>query len=318
MQSDGTAIMKKLNYFDLHCDTLTKLYDKGETLSNSTCMLKKSDNTIFEKCAQVFAVFSKKELGNEDCFRRFFEAVDYFKENEGDFCKGKKELEYCAENSEFCKILSVEDLRLTDCDEKKLLSLTDYGVKLVTPLWAGETCVGGSFDTDVGLSEKGRALVEKCFTEKLIVDVSHASRKSTDEMLEIAQKHGGKVLASHSNSFSVCRHPRNLTDSEAIRIKELGGIVGINVVPAHLSYDTPTSDDVVKHIFHFLELIGEDSISLGCDFDGIRETPSDLTCRADLINLAENLKNHGMNELLLNKIFYLNAYNYFLKNIKEN
>ncbi len=315
MQSDGTPIMKKLNYFDLHCDTLTRLYDKGETLSNSTCMLKESDSVLFEKCAQVFAVFSKKELGNEDCFRRFFSAVDYFKRNEGDFCKNKKELELCAENSEFCKILSVEDLRLTDCDEKKLFPLIDCGVKLVTPLWAGETCVGGSFDTDVGLSEKGSALIEKCFAEKLIVDVSHASRKSTDEILKIARKYGGKVIASHSCSFSVCRHPRNLTDSEATQIKELGGIVGINVVPAHLSGEAPTSDDVVKHIFRFLELIGEDSVSLGCDFDGIKETPSDITCRADLVNLAENLKNHGIDDSLLNKIFYQNAYNYFLKNI---
>lgn len=308
---------KSLDYFDLHCDTLTCLYDKQETLSNSTCMLKKSDECFFGKCAQVFAVFSKKGLSDEDCYRRFFNVLDYFKTNEGDFCTKSLELKKLAKMNLPIKLLSVEDLRLTCGSKERLYSLLNCGVKIVTPLWSGVTCIGGSFNTDEGLTKQGAELIKTCFEEGITVDISHASRKSTSEILVLAETCGGNVIASHSNSYSVFPHPRNITDNEALRIKNSGGIIGVSAVPCHLTNGLASTEDIVKHILHLLETVGDDSVSLGCDFDGISDTPYDLTCRTDIIKLADSLKSHGIDSKLQSKIFFKNAFNYFTSNLKE-
>lgn len=306
----------KLNYFDLHCDTLTELYDRGETLSDTTCMVTEASISSFGKYAQVFAVFSKHELDDKACYQRFFDAVDCFEKNEGSFCKSKAELQHSIDSSLPARILSVEDLRLTSCESEKLTSLFERGVRLVTPLWSGVTCIGGSFDTDEGLTEKGKTVIEQCLDSGIICDVSHASTKSTDEILTLAEKKGGGVIASHSNSFEVYAHPRNLTDREAVRIKQLGGIVGVSIVPYHLTDGAAKCEDIIRHICHFLDIIGEDALALGCDFDGIEITPTDIRNQSEIYRLVNEMEQVGINRGLREKIFFDNAYNFFIKNMK--
>lgn len=308
---------QKLDYFDLHADTLTELYDRGEDLDRTTCMISRSSINDFGRYAQIFAVFSRHDLSDEACYERFGDVVSGFEQTEDSFCLNANDIKEKLESGKCAGILSIEDARLTSCSENKLVSLYNRGVRIVTPLWSGTTCIGGSFDTSEGLTEGGAQIIKKCLSLGIICDISHASRKSTDEILTIAEGFKSPVIASHSNSFKLCAHPRNLTDLEAERVALSGGIIGVSLVPYHLTESgKASSDDVADHILHFIDVVGEDRVVLGCDFDGISSTPSDVKNQHEIYNLDKAMERRGIASGTREKILFENAYSFFIKNMK--
>lgn len=289
-----------MRLFDLHCDTLTELFDRGETIERSTCHIRKEYIDGFEKYGQVFAVFSKVGLDDEGCYKRFFEIADKF-------CEFLQEEDH---------ILSVEDGRLLAGDISRLEALYGAGVRILTPLWGGVTCIGGAFDTDEGLTPFGNNVIRECHRLGIIPDISHASKKSTAQILDITESEGKTAIASHSNAWGVCHHERNLRDEDALMIKDLGGVVGISLYPPHLCKGVASSESVLSHIEYYLTLMGEDSVCMGADLDGIDVTPVDITCLSDMENLYNTLLRHNYSEALVNKLFYDNASKFIGKYFK--
>jgi microsomal dipeptidase-like Zn-dependent dipeptidase len=60
-----------------------------------------------------------------------------------------------------------------------------------------------------GLSTYGTRLVEAAVTHGISLDVSHASQRTS---LDIVDKARSPVIASHANARAVCDSPRNLKD----------------------------------------------------------------------------------------------------------
>ena len=305
-----------MRYFDLHCDTLTELFDRGESLEDSSCHVSEKAISSFEKYAQVFAVFSKVGMADSNCYERFKSCVKSFKEkNAVKFCTTGEEIKSELDTSRRAYILSVEDARLLDGDISRVKVMYDAEVRLITPLWMGETCIGGSFDTDEGLSDFGKLAVYKIIKLGIVPDISHASRRSADEIMTIAEELDRPVIASHSNSFTVYPHRRNLTDDEAVRVKESGGIVGISLAPQHLCDGKAGVSDILKHIDHYVSRIGDGHVAFGCDFDGIETTPDKISKQKDMSVIAEEMARHGYTDDTINKIFYENAYRFFTENL---
>jgi membrane dipeptidase len=71
--------------------------------------------------------------------------------------------------------------------------------------------------------------------------------------------------------------------------------------------ETAGIDDVVKHIEHYMSLGGEDTVALGCDFDGTDYLPDGLKTVKDMPNLAESLARLNYSDAQIDKIFYSNA-----------
>ena len=65
--------------------------------------------------------------------------------------------------------------------------------------------------------------------------------------------------------------------------------------------------DVLRHIEHYFSLGGEDTVALGCDFDGISASPRQIRSMYDLPILAEHLARLGYSDCQIEKIFYRNA-----------
>ncbi|MBQ7669489.1 MAG: membrane dipeptidase [Clostridia bacterium] len=295
-------------YFDLHCDTATALYDRSEVLDNSTCHLSSDDIKSFEEYSQVFAVFSKPGLSDDECYKRFFKVVDNFKKS--------NRLAFASCGADMpSHILSVEDARLLAGDITRLRVLFDSGVRILTPLWTGETCIGGSYDTSKGLTDFGRSAVDWCFNNGVIPDVSHASVCAAEEILDMGIDFGLPVIASHSNSFDICPHPRNIPLSLANKLKQTGGIIGICLHGPHLGI-SPDLETVFRHIDFFAEHIGSDRVALGCDFDGTSELPSEITKVSDVQKIADIMIKHGYPDDTVDGIFYKNAYEFFESNLK--
>jgi membrane dipeptidase len=75
-----------------------------------------------------------------------------------------------------------------------------------------------------GLSPEGRALVAKLNRAGIMVDVSHAGRKTMMQALELS---AAPIIASHSGVKAIADSPRNLDDEQLKALAAKGGVVQI-------------------------------------------------------------------------------------------
>ena len=104
-------------------------------------------------------------------------------------------------------------------------------------------------------------------------------------------------------------------NEDFIDIISLGGLVGINLCPAHLSsnYHADISD-IIKHIEHYLSLGGDNILALGCDLDGT-DLPGGFSGIEDIYKIAEEMARINYSNELINKIMYKNAFKFFESNL---
>lgn len=308
-----------MNYFDLHCDTLTELYLGSYHYADAPLHISGKYRNLFGRRIQAAAVWTDRRLGDEEGYDRFGEVVKYAKNDPGygsefEFITDGGALE-SDDGAKTKLILTVEDGRIVAEKEERIDDLYDRGVRVITPVWGGLSCIGGAHRTDVGATDFGRVFIRRCLELGITLDVSHASVPLTDEIISAGEATGIPVIATHSNSLSVCGHSRNLSDDQFRRIRDLGGVVGISFAPQHLS---PTrkanSEDVLRHMDHYISMDGENTLCLGCDFDGIDATPDDLRCEGDIPHLYDIMIAHGFGSVADN-IMYDNALNFFKKNL---
>lgn len=282
-----------MKLFDLHCDTVIPVRERQETLADNTCHVSLTKAlSVFEDYTQVMAFFSQHHLDGEENYRRFHEILAYVSPMMRDV-------------PGFHPILAVEGGKLLCSDLSRLDVLHACGVRILTLVWKDVCCVGGAYNTDEGLTAFGRQVVERCFDLGIVPDLSHASDALASDTLDIAEKRGCAVIASHSCSRALCPVPRNLSDEMARRIAAVGGIVGVNLVLEHLG--GRQIEDVCRHVYHFADVIGEDRVCLGADLDGTDELPEGIAHVGDLPKLYRALCDNSHSEAFAEKVFYSNA-----------
>ena len=210
-------------------------------------------------------------------------------------------------------ILGVEDARLLNGNLSRLNMLYSLGVRILTLNWRGDSIIGGGWDTSLPLTSFGKAVINKCNDLGIIIDLSHSSYEVFYDAINFAKKFSFSPIASHSNSFSICNHKRNLTDNQFKELCNLKSIVGISFVPEHLG-DNASIDTIIRHINHLLELGGENTIALGSDFDGVDRLPKGINSIEDINSLYSALICE-FGDKITNKIFFENAYSYFKRNL---
>ena len=135
----------------------------------------------------------------------------------------------------------------------------------------------------------------------MAVDLSHLNDKSFFEVIDRAEK----PIASHSNCRSVCDISRNLSDEQIKLICEKGGVIGLNFYPLFLGGNV--FEKIYENIAHLLYLGYENIIAVGSDFDGA-VMASELCDITKIFDLYVFLEQKGLDNSLLDKIFYKNAY----------
>ena len=298
---------------DLHCDTSLELYRHGYSLADAPCAVSLEKAAGYDRYVQLMAVFTDTRLDDEAGWQQFFAVREnLLKECETHavpLCRTGAELadtlRFTEQKNAF--LLTVEDARILNGRIERLEELYRAGVSVITPLWGGLTCIGGSHNTDNGLSDFGKAVVEGCFDLDIAVDLSHASTRSADDIFDIAEKKNGKVLATHSNAWALCRHTRNLSDDRLRRLAALNGVIGVNLYVRFLTeQDDCTMDDVLRHIEYLAEVMGEDRVAFGADWDGA-DVPEDLPDISAMTRLIPALTDKGYSPAFLDKLFYENA-----------
>ncbi len=200
---------------------------------------------------------------------------------------------------------------ITDPDELEMW--VERGVVAIGMAWWHQSRYAGGNGTDHtrsgnGLTDLGRALVERMDQLDVVHDLSHLSQRSVHDLLSMTDR---PVIASHSNCRELMGDPNSLSnqrhqsDETIAEIANRGGVIGINLLSSFLQpglRDKGRADMewIVRHIEHICEIAGNTTtVGLGSDMDGgfgADELPEGINTPSDLSKIGEALRNHGWSD----------------------
>ena len=121
----------------------------------------------------------------------------------------------------------------------------------------------GSLEPDnAGLSRLGRAAIERLEQQKLLVDFSHGGVRTILEGIAATTR---PPIISHTAARALHDHPRNVSDATLKALADKGGVAGVYFMPYLVPSSKPTGEDLVRHILHMANVLGEDHIGIGTD-----------------------------------------------------
>lgn len=308
-----------MGFFDLHCDTLYRaLQSNGSIYENDYHLSIKRGNKLLP-WIQCFAIFIPDKLRKNKALTLVKDAykllINEIKDNQEQiyFCKTKDDIVKSKELKKCGVIFTIEGGGALGGNIENLDLFKNMGVKVITLTWNGRCEIGDGIEVfnSKGITDFGRLAIKKMEELDIVVDISHASEKLFFDVAAIASK---PIIATHSNSKTICKHKRNLTDEQFKIIKSLGGIVGLNFSNKFLNNDPQSStiEDIILNAEYFLSLGGEKNICIGSDFDGT-DMPKGISGIESIVDVAECFLKHNYKESLVNDILFQNAYNFFAK-----
>ena len=304
------------NFADLHCDTITALYERKEELLKNNLHIDINRLNKFNKPTQVFAIWLAKKY-YKDAFNITNIMIDFFEkelEKNKDYIKKIVSYNDILKDDKINAMLAIEGGESIEDNLNNIEHFYNRGVRIMSLCWNYENnlCYGAATQSKNGLKPFGKEAVKIMNSLNMVIDVSHLNEAGFFDLYKISKK---PFIATHSNAYSICNHYRNLKDDQLKAIKDCGGIVGINLYPGFLNNENKaTIEDVFRHIDYMEKILGIDKICFGSDFDGIENTPKnieDISKYNDLIFKIEKIYGKDVAE----KIAYKNFYNFIEKNI---
>lgn len=299
--------------FDLHCDTANELIGLG----GAECSALRSNQVHIDLerakalggYAQCFACFTttSAKYNPVDVFEKKLSAILREIEKNHDVIRlayNPADIDENQRNGLMSAILTIEGTAGFGFDPALLEDLHKIGFLISSLGWNEQNPLTGSCVTGGGLTDQGREYVKELQRLGMLVDVSHISDEGFWDIVDMTN---GPVIATHSNSRSLCNVERNLTDDMFRAICSTDGVAGINLYPVFLGQD-PTIDTVCDHVFHFLDLDPDGKhIALGGDLDGIESLPVGFCGVQDYAKLSDRLLQRGLSETMVYNIFWNNA-----------
>lgn len=221
---------------------------------------------------QVTPIFLESEFIPEGALRRTLLLIQSLREElarteQATLCTNGGEIAPVVSGGDLAVVLALEGSHAVGADVALFEVLFDLGVRMASFTHMGNTVLaGGSADGEpgAGLSAAGIEALGVLELLGIVMDVSHLSPQSTDDVLQRATR---PVVASHSSLKSIRDHHRNLTDEHAKAIAAMGGVIGVPAaIPGFIDPARPTLDRVADHVEHLAETVGIDHVGIGADF----------------------------------------------------
>ncbi len=312
---------------------------------------------------QVFAVWSNDKRWPTGAFKQANDQIDSLVSaiarnvSKIQLAKTTQDINHIVGEGKIAAVIGIESGHMIENSIANLQTLYDRGARYLTLTWnynlpwATAAAVEDEkpIEEQQGLSEEGKKIIRKMNELGMLVDLSHASKKTFYDVMAITSK---PVLVSHSNAAALTPHFRNLDDQQLATLAKNGGVVGVNFYSPFLdsAYDkrlkdlytkqlgkeptknmstraqynkltkenqhlanTPLSN-LLDHIDYLVRHVGVDHVAIGSDFDGIESPPQGLEDVSKFPILTKALLERGYAVEDVAKIMGLN----FLRVLKEN
>jgi len=205
--------------------------------------------------------------------------------------------------------LGIEGAHALDGNLDNIDRLFDAGFRMMAPTHFFDNDIGGSAHgvEKGGLTDKGKEMIRRMESKRMIVDVAHASAKTIDDVLAISTR---PVFVSHSGVWGTFDNQRNLRADQVKGIARTGGVIGIGY------WDTAVcgtdAQAIGKAIRYAANLVGVDHVGLGSDFDGAVKTPFDTS---GLVQITDALIAEGFTDEEIGKIMGRNVLRLLIQNL---
>ena len=232
-----------------------------------------------------------------------------------EICKSAQDIRRAFSTGKIAAIFHIEGAEAIDPNLHMLEVLHAAGLRSIGPVWSRSTIFGNgvpfrypsSPDIGSGLTHKGVELVKRCNELNIMIDLSHLNEAG---FWDVVRNSNAPLVATHSNAHAITEHSRNLTDDQLRAIADSDGMVGLNFAAAFLRNDGKMLSNVplnqmLKHIDHLINILGEDRVGFGSDYDGA-VVPEELSDVSALPKLRQAMKEHGYGEVLIKKLCHSN------------
>ncbi len=325
VSAEASELHQSLTIADLHADTLLwgrnilkrskighidlpRLIDGNVSLQVFSVVTKtpkalnlkrnddKSDNITLLALAQGWSWKSLSSL-SERALYQAHQLHDYADKSDGELIliKSAKNLEdffALRKNNHniVAGLLSLEGAHALEGKIENLNKLYQAGFRILGLTHFFDNDVGGSAHglKKEGLTEFGRKVVKHAQAMHMLIDLSHASSKLIQDVLEISTQ---PVVVSHTGVKGTCDRSRNLTDDQILGVAKTGGLIGIGFWPTAICGHN--AREIAQAAHYAKNIAGIEHIALGSDFDGAVSVPFDIS---GLSLLTEALLNEGFSQ----------------------
>ncbi|MDD3394663.1 MAG: dipeptidase [Anaerotignum sp.] len=283
-------------YADGHCDTMVRLFERKQELLTNDGHIDVERLKKFDAPLQFFAIwldpkyYSISMRQTMKYIEFYYSQIDKNSEMIGhvncflDVLRNK-------EKNKISALLAIEGGEALEGEISAIHTYYRLGVRSMTLTWNFRNHLADGVaesQSKGGLTNFGRQVVAEMEKLGMLVDVSHLSETGFWDVAKITKK---PFIASHSNARAICDVPRNLSDEQLRVIAEKGGVVGLNLyAPFLAAHKQADLDDILRHIYHMLSIMGEDFIALGSDFDGIDSSAKEISSVQDVELIIERVE----------------------------
>ena len=141
----------------------------------------------------------------------------------------------------------------------------DKGLRFMQLTYNNQTpLAGGCYEkNDSGVSRFGEMVIEEMNRLGLIVDLSHAGKKTCLDAIKFSKK---PVAISHANPNFFHKSIRNIDDDVLKKLSDKNGFIGLSLYPYHLkNHGDCKVEDFCEMVKQLINIMGEDSIGIGSD-----------------------------------------------------
>ena len=208
-------------------------------------------------------------------------------------------------------VLAMEGGHPLEGNFDNLANLYEAGYRILGITHFFDNELGGSLhgESNAGLTEFGEKVVDEMGRLEMIVDLAHASPEVARQVLARTDR---PVIVSHTGIHSHCQVHRNFEDQLMREIAAKGGLIGIGYWADVTCDDSFTG--VAATIKAAVNLLGEDHVALGSDFDGSVTTGFDTS---ELAGLTQALTGAGLSNEQINKVMGGNMMRFLAENLPQ-
>ncbi len=208
-------------------------------------------------------------------------------------------------------LLGTEGSHALDGKLENIDKLYEAGFRMMSLQHFFDNKLGGSLHglSNAGLSEFGRKTIQRFAELGIILDVSHSSHQVVEDVLAVYKK---PVVVSHTGFRGQCNTRRNIPDELMRKIAENGGLIAVGLWPDVVCGDNVKA--VVEAISYGLELVGEDHLSLGSDYDG---SVAAIIDSSELAALTHAMLESGITQSQIEKVMGGNMLRFLQEHLPE-